>query len=342
MLNKVSGRNKPNKRSSLLKGMLFLSLLTILLMAYDPLGPVESSSEEVPVRIPPGSSTLQIAEILRFNRLIKNELVFIAYSRLTGYDTKLKAGDYVLNRSFSLPQIFEKLSKGQVQAVTFTIPEGFTVEQIAKALAQKGLVDEKKFLALAKKGAFNYPFIVQAKDVKYKLEGFLFPDTYKVRPGSSEEEIIEVMLQRFAAVYDEQARSKARELGLNDQELVTLASLIEKEAKVALDRPLISGVIYNRLNNGMRLQIDATIQYILGQAKPRLTYKDLEIESPYNTYLVEGLPPGPIASPGKAAIDAALNPAKTDYLYYVAKSDGSHVFSKTLEEHNKAKKKFLK
>jgi UPF0755 protein len=150
------------------------------------------------------------------------------------------------------------------------------------------------------------------------------------------------MLQRFAAVYDEQARSKARELGLNDQELVTLATLIEKEAKVALDRPLISGVIYNRLNNGMRLQIDATIQYILGQAKPRLTYKDLEIESPYNTYLVEGLPPGPIASPGKAAIDAALNPAKTDYLYYVAKSDGSHVFSKTLEEHNKAKKKFLK
>lgn len=325
-----------------------MAILLVFLLAglfyvlYDPLGPVNKKDEAILIKIPAGSSTQQIAEILHKNQLIKNDLVFTLYSRVTGNHTKLQAGDYLLRDSLSLPEIVEKLSKGEVQTVTFTIPEGYTVEQIAEVLASKGLVEKSEFLQLAAEGNFIYPFLSHHKDVKYPLEGYLFPDTYRVSINSSAMDIINMMLQRFQQVYDEKARLKAQEMGLTPQEVITIASLIEKEAKTDKDRYLISGVIYNRLERGMKLQIDATVQYCLEQPKPRLTYKDLEVNSPYNTYLISGLPPGPIASPGKAAIEAALNPKRTNYLFYVAKSDGSHFFSETLEEHNAAKIKYLK
>lgn len=329
--------------NNIMKTILLLVLLAVIFFKfYDPLGPVGKKDEELLIRIPVGSSTRQIAEMLSERGLIKNDFIFIIYSRITGHDTKFQAGDYLLRDSLSLPEIVEKLSKGEVQAISFTIPEGYTVEQIAEVLAAKGLVEKKEFLKLAKEGDFAYPFINRHEDVKYALEGYLFPDTYRVSTNSSAEEIIHMMLKRFQQVYDENARLKAKEMGLTDPEVITIASLIEKEAKTDRDRYLISGVIYNRLEQGMKLQIDATIQYILGQPKTRLTYKDLEISSPYNTYLISGLPPGPIASPGQAAIEAALNPERTNYLFYVAKSDGSHVFSETLEEHNAAKRKYLK
>lgn len=326
-----------------IKKILLIFLLAIAFYElYDPLGPVGKKNEELLIQIPPGSSTKQIAEVLYEHGLIKKDFIFILYARITGYDTQFQAGTYLLQDSMSLPEIVEKLSRGEVQVVSVTIPEGYTVEQIAEVLSAKGLVEKNEFLRLAKEGDFAYPFLSRREGVKYALEGYLFPDTYLISPQSSAEEIIQMMLKRFQQVYDESARLKAKEMGLTDQEVITIASLIEKEAKIEKDRRLISGVIYNRLEQGMKLQIDATIQYILGQPKARLTYRDLEINSPYNTYQISGLPPGPIASPGKAAIEAALNPERTNYLYYVAKSDGSHVFSETLEDHNAAKKKYLK
>lgn len=342
MLNKTANKKQRVKKNKFNIPFLVLFIVIVLLLQIQTsLEPFDKSQGEVRVQIPAGSSTRQIAAILHSEDLIENEYIFLAYAKLAGYDKKLKAGNYVLSKSLSLSQLLEQLSKGQADVVAFTVPEGYSVEQIAELLAQKGLVNKDEFLDLAKHGDFNNLYVNNELNVEYNLEGYLFPDTYHVSPDSSAEEIINLMLKRFAEIYDEEAQARAKNIGLKDQELITLASMIEKEAKLDSDRSLIAGVIYNRLKKGMRLQIDATIQYIYKQPKARLTYKDLEIESPYNTYLHEGLPPGPIASPGKAAIEAALYPAETDFLYYVAKSDGSHVFSKTLKEHNEAKKKYL-
>lgn len=324
--------------------LMFLGL-TVLIGFYQiqklsgPVSPGEG--KEVVISIPARATTNQIAGLLAEEGVIQNELLFELYTRLYGFDRHLQAGEFRLNTSMPMVEVVNKLVSGQVISYTFTIPEGFTVEQIAARLAADGYVDKDRFLSLVEKGNFNFLWLDELPAGPYRLEGFLFPDTYRIPKDFSEQEIIQMMLDRFTEVYDQDYRDQAAQMGLSTLEAITLASIVEREVRKPEELEIVSAVFHNRLKKGMRLESCATIQYLLGEPKEVLLNEDLEIDSPYNTYKNAGLPPGPIASPGKAAIHAALNPADVDYLYFVAKNDGSHYFSRTLAEHNRAKKKYL-
>jgi len=329
---------------------LFITVITLVILlggiGYYQLNKLMRPVSSVPaptkmVFIPPQSSTDEIGALLEKEGLIRDRLLFSLYARLHKLDTRLQAGEYEFSPAKSLPEIVEKIAWGRVKTYSFTIPEGYTVKQIVQLLADKGFVDREKFLYLVKEGDFDYPFVKDLPKTKYRLEGFLFPDTYQIPKGFGEKEIINLMLRRFSEVFSEDLRQRAKALGMDIRKVVTLASLIEREARQKAEQPFIASVIYNRLQKGMLLRVDATVQYALGEHKVVLLYDDLKVDSPYNTYQNAGLPPGPIASPGKSALEAALYPADTDYLYYVAKPDGSHEFTKTLAEHNRAKRKYL-
>lgn len=309
---------------------------------YSQLQPVDpESDEEVEIEIPLGSSTAQIASILKENGLIHNERIFYYYVRLKN-ESGFQAGRYHLSPSMELDQIIQHLQEGILHedTVRFTIPEGYTVEQIAEHLSQEGLVDKETFLRLVNEGDFSdvtfvseIPDEVEGRD--YRLEGFLYPETYDVYANTEEEEIIRKMLEQFEAVYREQWQEAAEEHELTMYEIVTLASIVEREAAVDAEREMIAGVIYNRLEKGMLLEVDATVQYALDEHVERLLNEHVQMDHPYNTYQYEDLPPGPIAVPSLKSIMAALNPAEHDYLYYVTKKDGSgeHYFAETYEEH---------
>lgn len=297
----------------------------------------EGDKPPVIIEIPKNSSSSSVAKMLKEKNLIKSTLAFRCYSRLKGWDSKIQAGEYQLSASMSIPEILKTIMRGSQVFYTFTVPEGYNVEQIAQLLAEKGLGSKEKFLALCKNGdGLEYPFLKKHPGTKYLLEGYLFPDTYKITKQSTEKDIIHMMLERFAGELERlDFAEKAEKLNLTVHEAVTIASMIEKEAIFDKERPIISGVIQNRLRKGMPLQIDATVLYALGEHKEVVLYEDLEVESKYNTYKVKSLPPGPIACPGSSSLKAAVEPAQTDYLYYVAKPDGTHAFSKTLTQHNR-------
>jgi len=302
-----------------------------------------TAREAVTVNIPEGASTGQIADILQDAGLIKNAAAFRFYTRQEGIDNNLKPGEYTFEAgSIDFAAISMVLIQGkQAEGIKVTIPEGLTVLETGSLLAEKGLVDLDAFVEYTINGDFPYDYL-PAKGTPERLEGFLFPSTYQMMPDWGVEKITNTLLGQFDKVLTEEWRAQAEKQGMSISEIVTLASIIEKEAKVPEDRPIISGVFYNRLKKPMRLESCATIQYILGEVKPVLSYADLEVESPYNTYKHDGLPPGPIACPGASALEAALYPEDNDYYYFLAKPDGSHYFSKTLAEHNAAKQKYLK
>ncbi|MFZ3172708.1 MAG: endolytic transglycosylase MltG [Carboxydocellales bacterium] len=302
---------------------------------------VMGQNEPVKIEIPSGSSTITVARLLEKEGLIKNALAFRLYTRYIGQDMAIMAGEYQLSAGMSVPELLDRLTSGKVVSYPFTIPEGFTLKQITTLLTEKGYVNRDKFIEVIKGTQFNYQFLQGIPRGEKYLEGYLFPATYKVVKGTPEQEIVDMMLKRFEKEITPAYLEKARALGLNVNQAVTLASLIERETMQDSERPIVAAVILNRLRKGMRLEIDATVQYALGENKERLFYKDLKIESPYNTYQITGLPPGPIASPGRASLQAAVNPAAVDYLFYVVSTDGKHVFSKTLEEHNRNKRKYL-
>lgn len=304
--------------------------------------PPQANGEQVTVEIPKGASSQEIGTILSDKGLIRSPLLFRAAVKWGGHSPAMKAGTYVIRKGSTIPEILDMIKEGKAkQDVTrFTIPEGFTVEQIADTLAKKGLVDRERFLQEAAAGTFEFDFIKNIPNrpgMKHRLEGYLFPDTYEVKVGASEHDILSVMLSQFANVVTPEMQNGFKQNGLSLHDAVTLASLVEREARVPKERTKIAGVIFNRLHSQppMLLQIDAAIQYAIGQ-KQELLLKDLEIDSPYNTYKREGLPPGPIASPGKDSLLAVAQPEKHDYFYYVTKKDGSgeHYFAKTLAEHN--------
>ena len=301
------------------------------------------------VYIPLGSSTERIAAILQEEELIRSTFAFRLLSRNRGYDSQLKAGNYMLSGSMSMEEILLELQKGVIKldGLRFTIPEGYSVEEIGARLEELGLAEKEEFLGICRSyGKSGDDFLRQifgrlagdSSQVNYRVEGYLFPDTYEIHEGATAEYIVDLMLDRFIDVFNAELRQRAEELGLELQQIVTIASIVEKEAVLAEERPLVAAVFYNRINSGFMpyLQSCATIQYILGEPKQFLTYRDLEIESPFNTYLHPGLPPGPIASPGLRSLEAALYPADVDYLFFVAKEDGSggHYFNRTLEEHD--------
>lgn len=288
-----------------------------------------------------GTSSVQIANILEKEGFIKNSRAFMIYIKLTGNAQKLKAGQYLLNSSLTVPQIVDKLVQGKVAMQSFTIPEGYHLRQIAEVFAKQGIATEDEFRKVVKEGDFNFAFlkeIPETIEAEKRLEGYLFPDTYTIPRGMAAEDVIEMMLKRFDTVYQQLPPNKT---GLTVHEVVTLASIIEGESMLDKERPVIASVFFNRLKIGQRLEADSTIQYLFEERKKRVLYKDLEIASPYNTYRNKGLPPGPIGSPGEASLRAVLEPDDNGYYYFVARKDnsGEHVFSKTLAEHNRNKRK---
>jgi UPF0755 protein len=300
---------------------------------YNLARPVNAAAgDEVMVVVKPGMATQAIGELLYEKGLIKNVLLFRVVAKLEGAEGALKAGEYAFSKAMTVKDMIGKLTRGETAYKQFTIPEGFTIDQIAALLEKNKLASAAQYKAFAA-GYAPYEYINPAANAKYKAEGFVFPDTYRVAAGTSEEQLVKMMMSQFDSQFTPAMRQRAAELGLSVREVVILASLVEKEAQVAEERPVIAGVFMRRLKLEMPLQSCATIQYILGYPKPELTVQDTELPSPYNTYQNMGLPPGPIASPGLAAIKAVLNPAETEYLYFFANKDGSHVFSRTYDEH---------
>ena len=322
---------------------LFFSLLIAISSFYinSQFQAVDSSDKKkYSIDILKGSSVDKIAEILENNNLIKNKYTFKTYVKYSGYATDLKAGKYNLAKNMELKEIVQELVTGStyIDSIIFTIPEGHNVKQIAEKLAEEGIVDQDEFLRLVEEGDFDNNFIDQIPEdnnLEYKLEGHLFPKTYEIKKGASEREIIEIMLNQFSKEWSPEWDKIIKEKEITMHQLITLASLVEREVIVEKERAIVAGVLFNRLNNNWPLQIDATIQYILGKQKERLLYEDLEVKHPYNTYLNIGLPPGPIANPGIASIEAVLNPEEHNYFFYVTKKDnsGEHFFAKTYSEH---------
>lgn len=294
-------------------------------------------NDEVKVTIPDASTSEDIGAVLADNGVIRSTLAFKIQVKKDGVGADLKAGTYNFKGTYSLSDVIDALVKGPaVSGVKVTIPEGYNQKQIIELLVSDGLVTEDAFLDAAANGNYGYDYLPAAGDSQ-RLEGFLYPETYYVDEDDTAETIIGMMLKEFDAQYTEEWRARVNELGLTTEEWVTMASIVEKEAVVETDRPIIAGVFYNRLDLGMLLQSCATVQYALGETKSVLSNEDVQIASPYNTYINYGLPPGPIASPGYDSLYAALYPTDTDYLYFVAKPNGEHIFSVTYEEHLAAK-----
>jgi UPF0755 protein len=309
--------------------------------AYYIMTPV-GGTEAVRIDIPEGTPASEVAQILEDSKVIKSAFLFRVVLKTSGADRQLKPGVYMISPDKTMMEIIHQLKSGIMRQKLVSIPEGLTINQMAAKLNEKGIVKKADFIAAANSGTFK----VNGNTVK-SLEGYLLPETYDLPDEFKASDIIARMISEFDSkavpLYIEHQKSLPFALSLS--EVVTLASLIEREAQVPAERPVIASVYYNRMNKGMLLQCDATIQYALGENKPVLTYDDLKIESPYNTYIHKGLPPGPIANPGIESIRAALLPEKTDFLYYVrndVKNDGSHVFTRSLEEHNQAINQYQK
>ena len=296
---------------------------------YSAYGDISKPLAQTRVVIPRGATFSDIAHQLAESGVISNAFTFHVLARLRHSDAEVHAGAYRFPPHQSANAILQSLLTGGAQvAVWVTLPEGFTAAQIAERFQQAGVGHaqalERSFLAT--------PFDVSGQKTK-NLEGYLFPSTYLVPVDASTEQIQKQLTDQFVKELPPNAASKAKALGVTLPQAVTVASLVEREAKVDADRPHIAGVIYNRLKQKMPLQVDATIEYALPSHKTELSFADLKIDSPYNTYLRDGLPPTPIANPGSASLRAALSPTKTGDLYYVYCGNGRHVFTKTLAEH---------
>ncbi|MFC0296173.1 endolytic transglycosylase MltG [Geobacillus jurassicus] len=306
----------------------------------------------VHVSIPVGSTASDIAERLEQKRLIKSAAVFRLYVRWK-HESGFQAGEYELTRAMSMARIIELLKTGKSLKIglKLTVPEGSQLVQIADLIAAKTGYKHEDIMKLLNDRAYierlmkAYPDVLTKdifdKAVRYPLEGYLFPATYVFADKKPPlPEIIEAMVAKTAAVLDAY-QAAMKEKNMSPHQLLTLSSLIEEEATEKADREKIASVFYNRLRIGMPLQTDPTVLYALGQHKERVLYKDLQVDSPYNTYMHKGLPPGPIANAGVMSIKAALEPAETDYLYFLATPAGEVIFTKTLAEHNREKAKYI-
>lgn len=345
------------KKSSIKVGLIITSVILIVMAAsvfaayknyndsiYRPLsGTDNASSVEITIDI---NNVRQLPETLYNEGLIRNKDALKIYLKLSGQGSRLKAGKYELTTAMSAYQMIDKIVKGEVKkdTVRVTIPEGFTINDIAALMESKGFGSKDKFIETAQNTNFDFDFLKNLPKRSGKIEGYLFPDTYDFPKNATPEQIIKRMLMRFEEIFDEEMQRKAADRKMTIDQVVTVASMIEKEAKIDKERPVIARVIYNRIDKKMPLQIDATVQYSLGQWKERLTVEDTKVNSPYNTYKVTGLPIGPISNPGKASLEAAVNPDDNNYLYYVYKFDDSktHAFSANYQDFLKDKQKYIK
>lgn len=284
-----------------------------------------------------GMTTADIAQLLHEKKLVKDPTAFRWEARYKGLANKLQAGPYQIEGGLSNGAIVDVMVKGRIKQLRFTVPEGFTVVKTAKKLEAEGLGKADKFIAAAKNYApFDY-MQTDNPDVLFKAEGFIYPATYELPVGLSEDKILAILVGQFDEyIREEKIPEKCAQQGLQLRQVVNLAAMVELEAVFAEEQPRIAGVFLKRLAIGMPIQSDTTIQYLLGSQKEIITFDDTKIQSPYNTYQNPGLPPGPIGSPGMSAIKAVLEPEKTEYLYFVAEKDGHHRFTKTYSEHLRA------
>jgi len=300
--------------------------------------PLRSShaGERVAIKIRNGLSVKAIADTLEKNGIISSARDFIFTTKLFGKISQLKAGKYELPRGLSPYQAMKTIVAGKISSARVVIPEGATSYQIASLLSRQVEIDSTRFIALVN----DHNFIVSLGLETNSLEGYLFPNTYYFYWGISPEAVIKKMVQEFHRNFTDSLRQAAIDKGWSVHQILTLASIIEGEAMIDSERAIISAVYHNRLKKGILLQADPTIQYIIPDGPRRLLNRDLAIDSPYNTYKYAGLPPGPVNNPGLRSIIAAIFPADVDYLYFVARGDGSHIFSRTWREHLRAKAKF--
>ncbi|MEG2199974.1 MAG: endolytic transglycosylase MltG, partial [Anaerovorax sp.] len=322
--------------------ILFMAVNFYLGNGSKPVDPNNTAS--VSIVVTPGSGTGSIGALLKENKLIDNVVVFKLQSKLAGNDGKYKAGSFLLSPSMSMKEMMAVIIAGNSDTKRFTIPEGYDIKRTMEKLSKEGLINRDVFAREIEYGVFDYEFLKDAPPGPHRLEGYLYPETYDIFSDASERDIINKMLSQFDKVFTKQYAADAKALGMDFNQVLTMASLIERETRVDDEKELVASVINNRIAAGMPLQIDATVQYALGEQKERLLYEDLKIDSPYNTYKIKGLPPGPICSPSIESIYAVLHPADTKYLYYVLKPsmDGSHAFSSNYNQFLKDKDAYIK
>lgn len=334
-----------------LKVVLIILLAVVLLAAAFAAGAVAAGfyiikpmggAKPVRITVPKGAGAGQVAEKLEKKGLVRHAILFRLAVRVTDSGRDIKPGKYLVDPNKNIMEILSQIKKGEGKLRLITVPEGLTMKQIAKLMEKENAAKAQEFIKSARDDTYK----VDGKILK-KVEGYLLPDTYDFPARYKAPDIIGKMVDAFnknaVPLYKKKKDDLPKKLTLH--QVVTLASMVEREAQVPSERPVIAAVYYNRMKRGMRLECDATVQYALGKTKQYLKYSDLKVKSPYNTYLHEGLPPGPIANPGIKSIKAVLNPEKHDYLYYVrndVKNDGSHVFSKTYQQHRAAIQKYQK
>ncbi|MDF1536811.1 MAG: endolytic transglycosylase MltG [bacterium] len=329
---------KPKKKSRALPIILLavaaVAGLTVLKLVHFWHSPAQEPGHEVVLTVPAGATFVAASQLLVDAGVVKSLKPFVLLGKVKGLSSSIQAGELMFRTDMTPLEVLDILVRGKAVSYPVTIPEGYNSSQIAALLAGRGIVDEERFKALIGDADFARSLDVPADG----LEGFLFPDTYSLPRGLSEEEILARMVKRYKEVFNARMAERAREIGMTELEVVTLASIVEKETGAPEERRHISAVFHNRLKKGYRLQTDPTVIYGIKEFNGNLTKKDLRTDHPYNTYTRGGLPHGPIANPGEASILAALYPEDVPSLYFVARGDGTHVFSNTLVEHNQAVK----
>ncbi len=292
-------------------------------------------AEPARVEVAPGTPVRALAARLEEARVIRSARLFEIWLRVSGNAGSIQAGSYDFPAGIALPGVIEMVLGGRTLLASVTIPEGLRLEQQAGVAARQLGIDSAAFVAAATDSILAESLGIDAPT----LEGYLFPETYLVDPQTDARALVRLMVAEFQRTFDEEWRERAEELGRSVGEIVTLASIVEEEARVTEERPVIAGVYWNRLRRGMKLEADPTVQYALGAHRQRVLYRDLEIDSPYNTYLYPGLPPGPIASPGRASLEATLYPDSVPWLFFFATGEGGrHTFSETFAEHNQKRR----
>jgi peptidoglycan lytic transglycosylase G len=323
----------------LIPGLILLALLLIAILggyAYRQLLTPVTPPEQVDYQLKAGTSLSQVATDLRTIGVLRNPLALKLFARINQQSGQIQTGSYRFSKPATPEEVLQRLVAGDVVKVSLTIPEGFTQAQIFARIDEMGFGDASKLGQLTN----DLDFLKSLQLGTSSLEGYLFPETYLFTPGISEDQLLEMMVQQFHRQLDKTLLEKAKKLKLDQHQLVTLASIIEKETGQVTEMPLISSVFHNRLKRGIQLQTDPTVIYGIKDFDGNLTRKHLKTPTPYNTYVIRGLPPGPIASPGLAALRAAAEPAESKYLYFVSRGDGTHQFSATLKEHNQAVRKY--
>jgi len=318
-----------------------LLLFFIFILSWFLFVPPSGKALTKTVFIKKGSHLKRVSEVLEKERIIKNRHFFVLLAMILGKKAQIKAGEYDLHTRMLPLEVLDALVKGQAKQHLVTIPEGYTLSQIADLLEDLNLVEKKGFLQKASSPAF-INVLGLSELAGTTLEGYLFPDTYHVFREMDPEEVIQMMVHQFKKVFGPDLVQRASELGISEKEAVILGSIIEKETSLPEEKPLISAVFHNRLRRNIPLQSDPTVIYGIKNFDGNLTKEHLFRPTPYNTYLFVGLPPTPICNPGKESLLAALHPAPVPYLYFVSKNDGSHYFSSEIDEHNRAVWKYQK